>query len=158
MPGNSIENLGQGTYILILRLSRNKEIRIGRLGRHHFPKGFYAYVGSALGPGGLAARIKHHLRKADRPRWHVDYLRDEALPQEVWAREQKIRLEHRWATALQQVRGASIPLSGFGCSDCRCQTHLFHFVKRPSIHAFKKLIQRECENAGPISRYRFTPF
>ncbi len=36
-------------------------IQIGKLGQFKFKKGYYAYVGSAFGPGGLNSRIKHHI-------------------------------------------------------------------------------------------------
>ena len=65
-----------GTYVLILRVFRPASVRVGRLGRFHFPAGWYAYVGSARGPGGLAARISRHLRSPKPSRWHVDHLRD----------------------------------------------------------------------------------
>jgi Uri superfamily endonuclease len=35
------------------------------------------------------------------------------------------------------LRGASVPIAGFGSSDCRCKTHLFFFTRRPS---FRKLV------------------
>jgi len=43
---------GKGTYILILTLNKSRKIYIGRLGEFTFEYGYYAYVGSALGPGG----------------------------------------------------------------------------------------------------------
>jgi hypothetical protein len=52
-----------GTYVLLLRNSRMKRIRIGKLGVLLFGKGFYAYFGSMFGPGGLKSRIRRHLRK-----------------------------------------------------------------------------------------------
>jgi hypothetical protein len=42
-----------GTYVLLLRNSRMKGIRIGKLGVLLFGKGFYAYFGAMFGPGGL---------------------------------------------------------------------------------------------------------
>ena len=37
-----------------------QEVPIGKLGVLHMLPGIYVYVGSALGPGGLAARIERH--------------------------------------------------------------------------------------------------
>jgi len=64
-----------GTYALILHLSKKLErIEIGKLGRFAFDAGFYVYVGSAFGPGGLKARLQRHLR-TDKPlHWHIDLL------------------------------------------------------------------------------------
>ncbi len=56
-----LSKLGQGSYILILHLNRPERIAVGKLGKCSFPAGYYTYVGSALGPGGLASRLKHHL-------------------------------------------------------------------------------------------------
>lgn len=86
--------------------------------------GRYLYVGSAFGPGGLAARVGRHWR-ADKPlRWHIDYLRQVAALQAVWFSTDGTRLEHRWAEALTGRPGIE-PIVGFGCSDCACPAHLF---------------------------------
>jgi Uri superfamily endonuclease len=52
-----------GTYVLLLKNSRMKRIRIGKLSVLLFGKGFYAYFGSMFGPGGLKSRIRRHLGK-----------------------------------------------------------------------------------------------
>ena len=64
-----------GTYFLVLRCSSTRAVRVGRLGTMRLLPGYYLYVGSAYGPGGLRARIGHHCHPADRLHWHVDYLR-----------------------------------------------------------------------------------
>ena len=126
--------LGPGTYILILQLEHDQFIRVGKLGRFRFPTGYYAYVGSALGPGGLAGRLKHHLQSSKNPHWHIDYFRKEAVLIEVWAREDNRTLEHKWASALGKLDGAFVHAPGFGSSDCKCSTHLYYFQERPSLH------------------------
>ena len=50
----------KGTYVLIASLAQMKRLEIGRLGTFDIKPGFYAYVGSAFGAGGLRARIGHH--------------------------------------------------------------------------------------------------
>jgi Uri superfamily endonuclease len=47
----------RGTYILIASVLQMKRLKIGRLGTYDLLPDFYAYVGSAFGPGGLRARI-----------------------------------------------------------------------------------------------------
>ncbi len=42
----------RGSYLLVARLAYPAEIAVGRLGTSLFPAGWYAYAGSALGPGG----------------------------------------------------------------------------------------------------------
>ena len=68
-----------GTYALFLTLSVPAELTIGKLGAFAFPAGWYVYTGSARGPGGLQARLRHHLRPASRPHWHIDHLRTQAV-------------------------------------------------------------------------------
>ena len=61
-----------GIYQLRIRLRQPKVIRVGALGRHHFPVGWYIYTGSAR--SGLVQRIRRHLRQDKRKHWHIDYL------------------------------------------------------------------------------------
>lgn len=138
MVASPPSRFGKGTYILILRLARKRSIRVGRLGKLSFPPGYYAYVGSALGPGGLAARIKHHLKISSKPRWHLDFLRRFARPHEVWVSAEAVRREHAWANSLTRMPAAE-PVPGFGCSDCCCPAHLFRFPGPPEFDRFKIL-------------------
>jgi Uri superfamily endonuclease len=125
-----------GTYVLILNLSRPLVIRVGRLGRFQFPAGWYAYIGSAHSPGGLAARLRRHLRASKPLHWHVDYLRAHARPVEIWYIAGNHKRECAWAQGLARLPGASIPAPRFGASDCRCATHLVHFSAPPDLAAF----------------------
>jgi len=45
----------KGTYILILYLNEPAQFTIGKLGTFDFSAGWYAYVGSAFGPGDCVA-------------------------------------------------------------------------------------------------------
>ncbi len=54
-------------------------VRIGRRGELRLQPGFYIYLGSALGPGGVRARLALHFRPCTRPHWHLDYLRAHAV-------------------------------------------------------------------------------
>ena len=118
-----------GTYILLLYLRKRTYITVGYLGLIPFTRGWYAYVGSAFGPGGLAARLSRHLRQEKKYRWHIDYLRAAATPKQIWYSEADESLEHLWADNLLGAKG--LPIVGFGCSDCRCPSHLFYFSRRP---------------------------
>lgn len=118
-----------GTYVLLLYLRKGAPITIGCLGPIAFKRGWYAYAGSAFGPGGLAARLGRHLRPEKRLRWHIDYLRAIAEPREIWYSTALEPLEHRWAARL--LHGAGAPVRGFGCTDCRCISHLFYFTRQP---------------------------
>lgn len=136
-----------GTYLLLLLCAESGECRVGRLGAIHLAPGVYAYVGSALGPGGLAARLRHHAGAAPRPHWHIDHLRRRLPLAEVWLDDGGGRLEHAWAAALAELRGAR-PVPRFGCSDCRCATHLLHFPAPPSSEA----LRRRLATAGAAPR------
>jgi Uri superfamily endonuclease len=127
-----------GTYALVLARRRTGVVPIGRLGSIGLRSGFYVYVGSAFGPGGLAARIRHHRQIAAHPHWHIDYLRAECDLVEVWFATGPGRHEHTWARTMGRMPGALIPMPGFGSSDCECDTHLFRFEAIPSIRAFRQ--------------------
>ncbi len=129
-----------GTYVLVLNLPRPVTLRIGRPGRFHFRSGWYAYVGSAHGPGGLAARLDRHLRLSKPLHWHVDYLREHARPLEIWYAVGDRRRECAWAQTLAQLPGARIPVPRFGASDCRCPAHLVHFAMPPDSAAFARAV------------------
>ncbi len=120
-----------GTYALVLDCPRSCTVTVGRLGRLRFPTGYYVYVGSALGPGGLRARILHHLAAARKPWWHVDYLRARTIPVEVWYRIGPVRREDLWASALGEA--ADVCVERFGNTDCHCASHLFHFRRPPDL-------------------------
>jgi Uri superfamily endonuclease len=152
MQTAQLSKLGHGSYILILHLERTKIISVGKPGKCSFPAGYYTYVGSALGPGGLAARLKHHMHSTATPHWHIDYLRRRARLVEIWVSEFDEHLEHLWATMLNQLDETVRRFKGFGCSDCKCPSHLFHFPGRPSFHKFKKFVDSRPGKYGQIRR------
>jgi len=127
-----------GTYALILFSSTSSNFEIGKLGTMQVCRGNYVYVGSAFGPGGLAARIAHHTRIAPHPHWHIDYLKQFIQLQSVWFTYDRIAREHQWAALLAAMRGAAIPVPKFGASDCKCTSHLVYFQKLPSRDAFRR--------------------
>jgi Uri superfamily endonuclease len=123
----------KGTYVLLMRLMKPHQLTVGRLGKHRFSRGWYTYVGSAFGPGGLRARIRHHLRHSAIPRWHIDYLTRHITPNEAWVTVHRNHWEHRLAQWLQRLSGSEIAVHGFGSSDCHCLSHLFRFNDRPAL-------------------------
>ena len=143
-----------GTYALVLRFSRRLEILVGRLGTLAAQPGFYVYVGSAFGPGGLAKRVGRHARAEKKRRWHVDYLTAVATLDEVWYTVDDAHRECEWANAIEKIRGATMPLEGFGSSDCKCPSHLFFFQKWPSLRVFRQRIARSIQEHTPIACVR----
>ncbi|MFQ6014179.1 MAG: DUF123 domain-containing protein [Anaerolineae bacterium] len=94
------------------------------------------YVGSALGPGGLTARLTRHLHRNKALHWHIDHLLQCARLLEIWAIVSPERLECRWATVVRQLYGATSPVPGFGSSDCRCPSHLTYLPTVPQFASF----------------------
>jgi Uri superfamily endonuclease len=89
-----------------------------------------------LGPGGLRARIAHHQKLSTRPHWHIDYLRPHTRLHSVWLRYDWSRREHAWARAILKVKDATIPVPGYGASDCCCPSHLDFFKCCPTQIGF----------------------
>ena len=135
----------KGTYILIASVPQMKRIAIGQLGEFDIVPGFYAYVGSAFGSGGLSARIGHHLESTAAPHWHIDYLLQVAEPIEVWYTTTNRKLEHHWADLLEKTSQFRIPIPRFGSSDYHRtrSSHLFYSKRRPSFVWFQQqLLER----------------
>jgi len=130
-----------GTYVLVIEVVRDTDLPVGRLGAVAFPRGYYCYVGSALGPGGWRARLARHLRQQKKPHWHIDYLLRQAVVVETWCAPSVARLECTWARALLRLPGAMLPVRGFGSSDCHCPAHLVRFAARPSLRTFAREVQ-----------------
>ena len=124
-----------GTYALVLQSRLETTIQIGRWRQIDIKRGYYVYVGSAFGPGGVRSRVTRHFR-SDKPlRWHIDYLREILTPLVAWYSHHPDRLEHRWAQVFCDM-GDMAPVKGFGCSDCNCHSHLFQTSERPDMARF----------------------
>jgi Uri superfamily endonuclease len=113
----------KGAYLLVMDLQKERSVAVGRLGVIEFQKGYYIYVGSAL--NGLEQRIERHLRQHKKTHWHIDYLLPFTRVMDVFYKESPRREECR--IALEFERTFSY-ITGFGCSDCSCESHLFHGV------------------------------
>ena len=120
----------RGSYILLIRLSEAETISPGRLADVHFPDGYYAYVGSAL--GGLEARLKRHLSRDKKRHWHIDYLLPKASITDIIIGETRDRVECAIAQALSSQFASIL---GFGSSDCHCSSHLFFALERKPMKA-----------------------
>lgn len=113
-----------GAYVLDLRLARPCAFETRLLGPVELPAGRYFYAGSARGPGGLRARVSRHFRRNKSLCWHVDHLTGKAAQIGVVA----VPGGHECVLAarLLSLDKISVPLAGFGSSDCnRCPAHLF---------------------------------
>ena len=135
----------KGTYVLIASVTQMKRLEIGRLGAYDIVPGFYLYVGSAFGSGGLSARLAHHLESTASPHWHIDYLLGVAEPVEVWYTTARQKLEHRWAELLEKAPHFRVPIPRFGSSDYHRSrsSHLFHSKHRPSFGWFQQRVREQ---------------
>ena len=110
----------RGSYILLIKLPEAQMISVGGLKTIYFPRGHYAYVGSAM--GGIKGRLGRHLRENKKRYWHIDYLLEKASVDEAIVCETEDRAECKIA----RVLGAQFDcIPSFGSSDCKCQSHLF---------------------------------
>ena len=142
-----------GSYVLALRLGAPRTLHVGRLGALDLPAGWYLYAGSARGSGGLPARLARHGRRLGpdkRARWHIDYLREQAIWGGAWGCAAGERQECAWAAALRGLPGAQVVAPGFGSSDCRCSTHLVYVPVLPDDGWFFAALSAE-RIAVPVS-------
>ena len=117
----------KGSYVLLIELAEEQAINTGSLKTIYFPRGYYAYVGSAM--GGFKSRLSRHLKSDKKPHWHIDYLLEKAYISEIILYETEDRVECPIAQALS-CQFDSIP--GFGSSDCKCRSHLFFATDKMS--------------------------
>ncbi len=146
----------KGTYILVASLAKEQRLEIGRLGRHDLRPGFYLYVGSALGSGGLRARLSHHLESSAEPHWHIDYLLRIATLEEIWFAMADTKLEHHWADLLEKAPQFQVPIARFGASDYHRSraSHLFSAKRRPSFAWFQQRLRSEFDASVRAVQYR----
>jgi Uri superfamily endonuclease len=110
----------KGCYLLLLELITSQKIQIGKLGILFFKKGFYVYIGSAM--NNLESRVKRHLRSEKKLHWHIDYLLKHARIIDVYYKESSKKKECIVADNFKNLE----KILGFGCSDCKCKSHLFY--------------------------------
>jgi endonuclease-3 len=118
-----------GTYTILVAVPDATTLEVGALGRIEFEAGWYAYTGSAFGPGGLGRVDRHRtLAAGDREtrHWHVDYLLGgPAVDLDGTVCSPAVDVECPVASAIDV---ADVP--EFGCSDCDCHSHLAHASRR----------------------------
>ncbi|WP_455364539.1 GIY-YIG nuclease family protein [[Eubacterium] cellulosolvens] len=120
----------KGTYIMLLRVLKDIDLKVGCLGSLHIPQGYYLYVGSAMGPWKTAyeSRVKRHYQKKKKRFWHIDHLtthRDIAICfTELVIENRKIECEI--TVQLRKVFDGQILFKNFGSTDCRCGGHLIY--------------------------------
>ena len=126
----------KGSYILIIELLEEQIITIGSQKAIYFPRGYYAYVGSAMGR--FKPRLSYHLKGNKKPHWHIDYLLAKAFITDIILCETRERSE---CTIAQALKGQFDIIPGFGASDCKCNSHLF-FTPREMKSTIMAILKR----------------
>lgn len=124
-----------GTYLLLFAAAEPQICQVGRLGELAIQRGYYCYVGSAFGSGGIQARVNHHSKISMRPHWHLDYVRPAFRLEEIWIVYEE-HVEHLWAEQL--AANMSIPMAGFGSSDCSCRSHFYYSRHKPDLSGWSQ--------------------
>lgn len=122
--------MSKGIYCLVFR-NPAMELPVGSLGNVKFDAGWHIYVGSALGSGGLK-RVMRHIRlyrtKEGNARWHVDTL---LLSPLVMLSDIVYAVTDQPYECLLARGLDGVAVRGFGCSDCRCYSHLMYRTADP---------------------------
>jgi len=127
----------KGIYVLLIEVKRDLRTKVGKLGTVSFKRGFYAYVGSAQ--KSLEKRVGRHLKRKKKKFWHIDYLLSNPHAKVLkvfWkgeGKEGECLLAKKLGEKYEAVRG-------FGCSDCKCTSHLFRVEKKFKLPGFNVLL------------------
>ncbi|MCD6457413.1 MAG: GIY-YIG nuclease family protein [Thermoproteales archaeon] len=126
----------KGVYTLLIKIGEKIEADVGALGRVKLDEGYYLYVGSALGPGGLKARISRHFRKSKKLKWHIDLLlvSENSRIIGVFCALTNEKYECKIVKRLIEL-GATAPIKNFGSTDCseNCPAHLLKYDKLVTV-------------------------
>jgi len=116
-----------GSYFLILKLEKDAHIEIGGIGNIFFKSGYYAYVGS--GKKFLSRRVERHKRVRKKLFWHIDYFRTHCEYVTSFIIRTSQDIECLLSEELKKISNWQI--QNFGCSDCKCNSHLYGFSENP---------------------------
>ena len=129
-----------GTYALLVYVPYDLSLSVGKLGTVNFKRGYYVYIGSAL--GGISARVRRHLRGEKKVHWHIDHLLLHARAIDVVAARGKVRKECVVSAELAKHLSS---IKGFGSSDCECDSHLFY---SPDIDELRRVVFEGFKECG----------
>jgi len=121
-------NSDSGCYQLVIRLDRERRIKIGALGTIAFAPGYYVYTGRAK--KNFEKRIQRHLRNEKKKHWHIDYLLEKSKIVDIFYFHGRLDECIINRTRLNGLKNYRI-IAKFGSSDCRCPGHLVWTDERP---------------------------
>ena len=107
------------SYQLLIKVTKDIDLKVGKLGRFFFPVGSYVYTGSAK--TNIDKRIERHLSKEKKLHWHIDYLLNNDAVKII-----DIKKSEMIECSLNKKTYGTIIIKGFGSSDCNlcCGSHL----------------------------------
>ena len=128
----------KGSYILVIFVQRNVDLIIGALGKITFKKGFYLYVGSAMGHSGattLVNRVKRHISSSKNKKihWHIDYLLNDKNASICCIYLIPSLQDFECLIANELLSVSDDYINNFGSSDCKCKSHLLYFKNFKSL-------------------------
>ncbi len=134
--------MSSGVYCLIIGLKKNQTVSIGKLGKINFKKGIYVYTGSAM--NGLEARIERHKKKVKKLFWHIDYflVNKNAKILQTFSMKTDERKECNLNSIIASLPGAK-PVNHFGCSDCKCESHLTFFTEESMMRMLAGMFSKK---------------
>ncbi|MHA1264781.1 MAG: GIY-YIG nuclease family protein [Candidatus Helarchaeota archaeon] len=142
----------QGVYALIIENTKNLDMAVGKLGSLWFPKGFYVYIGSALGKTStnLEHRLKRHLSPTKTLFWHIDYLLNSEFTTiiAIITAQTSEKKECRVVSELKRSDHLTCNVPKFGSSDCvsNCGSHLLYSTLDPTM--LNQEVQKAFSNAN----------
>jgi len=121
----------KGTYIIVIFLKKHIQISIGALGLISFKKGYYLYIGSAMGDFGsstLINRVKRHISPPENKKihWHIDYFLNNQETSIVQLNLIPSRQKLECILAEELISQSDGYIKKFGSSDCNCLSHLIY--------------------------------
>ena len=107
------------SYQLFINVTKEINLKVGKLGKFIFPVGNYVYTGSAK--KNIDKRIKRHLSMKKNLHWHIDYLLNNDAVQIIGTKKSQMT-----ECNLNKKTKGTIIIDGFGSSDCNlsCKSHL----------------------------------
>ncbi|MFX1388195.1 MAG: DUF123 domain-containing protein [Promethearchaeota archaeon] len=128
----------KGSYILVVFIQKNFDLIIGALGKIEFKKGYYIYIGSAMGNSGsttLINRVRRHISPSESKKvhWHIDYLLNNKYTS-IWCLYLIPSIQDLECLIANELLNLSDGhIDKFGSSDCLCKSHLLYFKDFKSI-------------------------
>ena len=133
----------KGLYAILMVISQQILIDIGKLGSTTFHRGMYLYIGRGSGKSSsIQNRVKRHSSISKKKFWHIDYLTADPkvdVKTAIASVTGEIT-ECQLAQKLLRDLKAEQTIRGFGSSDCRCTGHLLYLPLPKKKVDFKKIV------------------